>query len=114
MAEFPSLLGHPSPWMANYTRESSIAEKFEALVAIGLPNSRMKDLFDIWALSQRFAFRGPVLAQALEATFGRRGTAVPKSHPMAFTPIYLFDLEKQAQWGAYRNKTRFGIEPPRI
>lgn len=113
MANFPSLLGLPSPQMVSYTRESSIAEKFEALVLLGLLNSRMKDLFDIWVLSQRFAFHGPALVQAIEATFRRRGTPIPESPPVAFTPTYTTTPEKKAQWAAYCQKTRFGIEPPK-
>ncbi|MCI4398674.1 MAG: nucleotidyl transferase AbiEii/AbiGii toxin family protein [Acidobacteria bacterium] len=113
MANFPSLLRLPSPQMVSYTRESSIAEKFEALVLLGLLNSRMKDLFDIWVLSQKFAFHGPALVQAIEATFRRRGTPIPESPPVACTPAYTLSLEKQAQWAAYCKKTRFGIEPPK-
>lgn len=112
IADFPSLLGHPSARMANYTRESSLAEKFEALVVLGLTNSRMKDLFDIWALSQRFSFKGSILAKAIEATFKRRGTPLPKSPPVAFTSTYTLEPQKQAQWRAYLNKTKFGIQPP--
>jgi predicted nucleotidyltransferase component of viral defense system len=112
VAEFPSLLGHPPARMANYTRESSIAEKFEALVTLGLPNSRMKDLYDIWALSQRFGFVGEELVEAIEATFKRRGTIVPTAPPAAFTSDFADDRTKRAQWAAFRNKTRFGLPPP--
>lgn len=112
IADFPSLLGHPSARMANYTRESSLAEKFEALVVLGLTNSRMKDLFDIWALSQRFSFEGSILAKAIEATFKRRGTPLPQFSPVAFTSTYTLDPQKQAQWHAYLHKTKFGIQPP--
>ncbi len=37
-------------------------------------NSRMKDFFDLWAISQTFAFDGVVLGDALRATFIRRAT----------------------------------------
>ena len=111
-SEFPSLLGHPHAVLSHYTRDSSVAEKFEALVALGMPNSRMKDLYDIWVLSQRFHFDGDRLARAIEATFARRGTPLPQSPPLAFTPTYTQDSQKQAQWRAYLNKSKFRIQPP--
>ena len=111
-ANFPTLLGLPSPRLASYTRESAIAEKFEAMVALGMPNPRMKDLFDIWALSRRFSFRGPVLAGAIEATFRRRDREIPLAPPLALTSAFSRDSVKQMQWVAFRRKSRLGMEPP--
>lgn len=111
-SELPSLLGHPPAVLFNYTKDSSVSEKFEAIVALGLANSRMKDLYDIWVLSQRFNFEGSRLARAIEATFARRGTSIPRSSPIAFTPAYAHDAQKQAQWRAYLNKAQLGIQPP--
>jgi hypothetical protein len=51
--EFPTLLDFPAPpILLTYPRETAIAEKFEAIVSLGLTNSRMKDYYDIWLLSQ--------------------------------------------------------------
>jgi hypothetical protein len=35
-----------------------IAEKLEALTILGLPNSRLKDYFDIWLLARLYDFDG--------------------------------------------------------
>ena len=56
--EFPTLLDFPAPILLAYPSETSIAEKFEAIVNLGLTNSRMKDYYDIWLLSQQFDFDG--------------------------------------------------------
>ena len=70
--EFPTLLDFPAPILLAYPRETSIAEKFEAIVNLGLTNSRMKDYYDIWLLSQQFDFDGTNLVRAIEATSRRR------------------------------------------
>ena len=57
-SEIPTILNSPAPRLFCYTRESSISEKFEAIVKIGMLNSRMKDFYDIWQLSQQFDFEG--------------------------------------------------------
>lgn len=45
---FPTLLDMPAPRLQGYSMESTIAEKFEAMVKLGVLNSRMKDFYDIW------------------------------------------------------------------
>jgi len=52
----------PLPILLTYPRETAIAEKFEAIVNLGLTNSRMKDYYDIWLLSQQFDFDGELSA----------------------------------------------------
>jgi predicted nucleotidyltransferase component of viral defense system len=48
---FPTLLGMPAPRLRAYRRETVVAEKFEAMVKLGMLNSRMKDFYDVWELS---------------------------------------------------------------
>lgn len=73
--DYPSMLDFPMPRLRGYARETVIAEKFQAMVALGRANSRMKDFYDIWILSRSFAFDDDRLARAIAATFARRGTA---------------------------------------
>lgn len=49
---YPAILDFPAPELKGYTMESSIAEKFQAMVKLGDLNSRMKDFYDIWFLSR--------------------------------------------------------------
>ncbi len=55
-ADFPSLIGLPSPHVRVYPPETVVAEKYEALVRLGAINSRMKDFYDLWALASERAF----------------------------------------------------------
>jgi hypothetical protein len=54
-----------------------VAEKFQAMVALDMLNSRMKDFFDLWAIAGAFACDGPVLTRAIQTTFERRATPLP-------------------------------------
>lgn len=69
------LLDQPPVELMGYTRESVVAEKFEAMVKLDELNSRMKDFFDIWLLSGLFDFNGSQLATTIHATFTWRATA---------------------------------------
>ena len=99
--DLPTLLDFPAARMLCYSRESTIAEKFEAMVKLGLLNSRMKDFYDIWLLSRQFDFNGPELAEAIRLTFARRDTALSPVVE-AFTGRFVDD--KQAQWSAFRDR----------
>lgn len=79
--DLPVLLDQPSPRLKAYAPETVIAEKFQAMVALGRANSRMKDFYDIWSLSRQHAFEGDRLARAVAATFARRNTAIPAEVP---------------------------------
>lgn len=100
-AELPVLLDFPSPKLRSYPREAVIAEKFQAMVALGRANSRMKDFYDIWALSQLYRFEGDGLARAIAATFTRRKTAIPTIAPDSLTTAFGEDQQKKQQWDAF-------------
>jgi len=97
-SELPTMLNSPVPRLLCYSRESTIAEKLEAMVKLGVLNSRMKDFYDIWLLSRQFDFDGAALAEAVRLTFERRGTALP-TEIEAFTEPFI--STKQTQWTAF-------------
>lgn len=99
--ELPVLLDLPAPRLRAYPRETVIAEKFQAMIALGRANSRMKDLYDIWMLSRSYEFGGDDLARAIAATFARRKTEIPAALPDAFTRAFADDPAKQRQWDAF-------------
>jgi len=107
--DYPSLLDLPAPRLKAYPPETVLAEKFQALTALGMANSRMKDFFDIWAIADTFAFKGPILAAAIEATFARRQTPPPSEPPIALSPD--FAQAKQAQWTAFLRRTEIAFAP---
>jgi hypothetical protein len=102
---FPTLLDLPAPALRAYPRETVVAEKFQAMVALGIANSRMKDFYDVWALARSFDFDGPALAAAIEATFARRRTPPPGDPPLALTPVFHDDAAKRTQWTAFLRRT---------
>jgi Nucleotidyl transferase AbiEii toxin, Type IV TA system len=107
--DYPSLLDLPEPKLRAYPPETVVAEKFQAMTALGMINTRLKDFFDLWAIANTFAFEGPVLAEAIAATFARRETSLPTEPPLALTPA--FAEAKQAQWTAFLKRTEISLAP---
>jgi predicted nucleotidyltransferase component of viral defense system len=97
---YPTLLDLPAPKLLSYSKETTIAEKLEAMVKLGELNSRMKDFYDIWLLSRQFQFNGLDLQKAITGTFSQRGTELP-SEIEAFTESFI--KVKDVQWKAFRN-----------
>ena len=114
---YPTLLDQPAPLLRAYPRETVVAEKFQAMVMLGIANSRMKDFFDLWTLAQRFEFDGRTLCQAIQATFARRQTPLPSASPLALIPEFANDRNKQVQWRAFLRKGNLldaAIELPNV
>lgn len=109
--DYPGLLDFPKARIRAYQPETSIAEKFQAMVVLGLPNSRMKDFFDIAALAEREQFEGAKLASAIKATFERRGTALPAATPIGLTSDFADDAAKQQQWTGFIKASRLANAP---
>ena len=112
-ARLPTLIeGLPEPFLRTYPKVSAIAEKFESMVQLEIRNSRMKDFYDIWALSEAFAFDGPELQQALERCFERRGTSWTAEMPDALTPAFYSDMDLRPRWTAYGRQGGLLNPPP--
>jgi predicted nucleotidyltransferase component of viral defense system len=107
---YPTILDLEAPQLLGYSIESTIAEKFEAMVKLGVLNSRMKDFFDIWLLLRQFDFRGPRLARAIAKTFSLRGTEITME-PIALTTPFSKDPTKAAQWRGFIRKNRLKNVP---
>lgn len=107
---YPTLLGFPVPTLQAYPRETVVAEKFQAMVMLGIANSRMKDFYDVWTLARGFEFSGSILCRAIRATFDRRRTALPSGSPLAFTVEFTEDDQKLKQWNAFVRKGKLDAE----
>lgn len=106
-ADYPTLLAdQPAPRLRVYPRATVVAEKLEAIVNLGMANSRMKDFFDLRALAREGALDPAVLGDAIAATFQRRGTAVPVNIPLGLSDEFAGDTVKRAQWQGFLNKNR--------
>jgi hypothetical protein len=108
---FPTLLDLPAPVVHAYPAESLIAEKYQAMVALGIANTRMKDFYDVYKLSDTHMFDGATLAMAIAATFARRHTPLPIEAPLAITRAFGSDVDKQTQWRAFLNRSRLTDAP---
>jgi predicted nucleotidyltransferase component of viral defense system len=109
-ADFPTILDHPAPHLRVYPPETVVAEKFQAMVKLGIANSRLKDFYDIWLIGRLFSFDGRVLSQALVRTFEQRSTQLPLSAPLALTEEFSRDVQKMRQWNAFLNRTALQVD----
>ncbi len=114
LVEFPTLLDTPKPKLRAYPPETVIAEKLEAMVRLGLGNSRMKDFFDLWHLSRTYPFVGAVLADAIRATFAARNTPLPMGRITALTADFTEDRSKQMQWNAFVRQAAVAEHTPEL
>ncbi|MHB1342044.1 MAG: nucleotidyl transferase AbiEii/AbiGii toxin family protein [Coriobacteriia bacterium] len=111
--DYPTLLDTEAPHILAYQPATAVAEKFETMISKGLLNSRVKDYYDIWMLSQSVAFDGAEIADAIAATFNRRGTEIPAARPAVLGDAYALRPEATAQWTAFVNRLGAGgIEAP--
>lgn len=99
--DYPTLLDLPAPNVRAYPPATVIAEKFQAMVALGVLNGRMKDYYDLWAIPRALDIAADDLDAAITATFERRQTAIPTERPPGLSAEMVDDETKQRQWRAY-------------
>lgn len=113
VVDYPTLLPMPAPRVQAYPMEAVVAEKLEAMVHLGMPNSRMKDFFDLWFLARVFPFEADTLVDSVHATFMRRGTALNPEGFQSLIDELSADTSKLLQWRAFLNKGNLAA-PPRF
>jgi len=102
--DYPVILDFPKPHLNGYPQESVISEKFEAMIKLGLLNSRMKDFYDIWLMTRQFEFKGANIASAIKKTFNNRKTDIPPEKPLFADEIYDEKSDRQTLWNAFVQK----------
>lgn len=108
---YPSLLDMAEPEILTYTPETVIAEILQAMVDLGFQNSRMKDFYDVFVLSNHFKFTGNLLVSAIRRTFRRRQTSIPESDPLPFSLEFSSDSQKITQWSSFLRKNKLENAP---
>jgi len=108
--DYPTLLSFPKPHIRAYPLEAVIAEKLEAMVSLGIINSRMKDIYDVYTIIESYDFNGEILSRSIEETFGRRKTTLPLNTPIVFSKEFTQDTIKKNQWAGFFQKA--GLPPP--
>lgn len=107
---YPAMLDDlPAPQLRAYPKYTVVAEKFEALCKLGMANSRMKDYFDLWVLLREGDLDSKQLRLAIEATFARRGTALPAAVPVGLSSAFVEDSSRNTQWTAFLKKNRIEV-----
>lgn len=104
--DFPSILDFPQAHIRGYSHYTLAAEKIEAMVKLGIANSRMKDFYDLCLLSRMFEFEQIQFSEAIKSTFERRKTSFPTKPPIALTEEFWSDLSKQSQWHGFVKKSK--------
>jgi predicted nucleotidyltransferase component of viral defense system len=104
---YPAMLDHPPARLLAYNRETAVAEKLEAMVKLGELNSRMRDFFDVWVLSQGFPFEELLLANAIRSTFARRGRELEVA-PACFGEAFAVTPAKIVQWKGFLKTAQVG------
>ncbi len=89
--------GYDKPEILTYSLESTIAEKFDAILQRFELTGRMKDFYDIYYLSRTFDFDGLKLQTAIQETLQNRGTTYEKD---SFDRVLALadDEDMQTKW----------------
>ena len=85
------------PEISTYSLESTIAEKFDAILQRLEMTSRMKDFYDIYYLSKMFDFDGRKLQEAITETLQNRGTSYNRDSLQQIAE-FVNDAEMVAKW----------------
>jgi predicted nucleotidyltransferase component of viral defense system len=108
--KLPVYLDLPAPQLRAYPVYAVIAEKFQAMVMLGIANSRMKDFYDLRVIAHTMILDGNILAQAMKATFETRKTAITTETLTIFSNEFKQDTGKSIQWNAFLNKNNITDE----
>lgn len=103
--DYGSLLDFEPARIRAYSPATVMAEKFQAIVALGVINSRMKDYYDLWSIPRSIDVDPKDLKSAITSTFARRDTPVPDQRPPGLSSEFASDPDKMRQWSAYAEST---------
>jgi hypothetical protein len=103
--DYPTLLHKGRIKVLAYSKETIVAEKFEAIVKLTTFNTRMKDFFDIVFLANEFDFDGKTLQMAIRNTFTRRKTSLNLAKEL-LDSNFGNRAHFQRQWDAFKRRTR--------
>lgn len=106
---FPTLLDMPAPIIIAYQKYSAMAEKFMAMVTLGMENSRMKDFYDMCIMYRTMEFDLDILVTSIRAAFNARNNQLPHEIPSILSGASLEDPNKITQWKAFVNRSSLSI-----
>jgi len=93
-----------SPEVLTYSLESTIAEKWDAMIDRMEFNSRMKDFYDIYYLATNYDFEGRKLQEAIFETLDNRGRSYEKD-TLERVKLLKEDEQLIIRWKAFTKNT---------
>ena len=102
--EYPTILDFPAPRIRVYHPATVVAEKFHAMIELGMMNSRLKDFYDVHVILCHMDVEDQELADAIESTFKRRKTKIPSELPLVFTD-FVNDGNKETHWQVFLKRS---------
>lgn len=103
--EYGSIFDFEPARIRSYSPSTVIAGKFQAVVALGLINGRMKDFYDRWAIPEATEIDPADLHAAMAATVERRNTPVPAETPKGLSAAFAENPAMARQWLTYAEGT---------
>ena len=103
--EYPAILDFPPACIRAYHPATVVAEKFNAMIVLGMMNSRLKDFYDVHVILNHMNIDDRELAGAIESAFERRKTPLPEKTPLVFTDDFINDGAKETQWRAFLKRS---------
>ncbi len=104
---YPVLLADMSPPVPRvYPAYTVVAEKYHAMVSLGMVNTRLKDYFGLWFLTRNFVIDPELLRNAIAATFARCPTFLPQQFPLGLSDAFAQDATKVQQWKSFLSKNK--------
>ncbi|AWW28130.1 MULTISPECIES: nucleotidyl transferase AbiEii/AbiGii toxin family protein [unclassified Acetobacterium] len=102
--------GFESPNIFTYSLESTVSEKWDAIISRMETTSRMKDYYDIYYLADHYDFDGKILKDALLNTLSNRKTIFDETTIVKVSDMYNDD-DMQKRWKSFsRNSLEIDLE----
>ncbi len=109
---YPSLLDFPDIHLHSYSPETVIAEKLETMIQKGMANTRIKDFYDVWLLSDQATLNHTQLPRAIGNTFAIRRTTLHLQTALDLLSVFGNDSVKDQAWQIFREKHRLVDRSP--
>lgn len=90
-----------------YNLETLLAEKFETIMARGTANTRMRDFYDVYMISQQGSFDRNIFKQAFCATCEQRNTTSQIHQLRKTLETVEFDKNMERQWLNFQQHSFF-------
>ena len=108
---YPVLMNMAAPRLRMYPVETVVAEKLQAVVKLGMINSRMKDFYDLLVIFRHYPYDDQLLTRAVAHTFACRGTPLPREVPPGLSDEFGSDPTAKRLWRGFLTRMQLVNEP---